>query len=42
MKAVMIPDIEEPTEEINSILYKKLNSLTDLIKLLESKSNDWK
>lgn len=36
IKTVMIPDLEEPTEEIRSILYAKLNSLLDLIDLLKS------
>lgn len=35
IKAIMIPDLEEPSKEIEMILYAKLNSLTDIITLLE-------
>lgn len=35
IKAIMIPDLEEPKKEINSILYAKLNSLLDIIDLLK-------
>lgn len=31
MKAIMIPDLEQPTDEISNILYAKLDSLLDLI-----------
>lgn len=35
IKAIMIPDLEEPSKEIETILYAKLNSLSDIITLLE-------
>lgn len=35
IKVIMIPDLEEPTKDINSILYAKLNSLIDIIGLLK-------
>lgn len=31
----MIPDLEEPSKEIETILYAKLNSLLDIITLLK-------
>lgn len=35
IKAIMIPDLEEPSKEIEDILYAKLNSLADIITLLK-------
>ena len=36
MRAVMIPDLQEPTKEVEDMLYAKLNSLTDVIDLLKN------
>ena len=36
--AVMIPDLIPPTEEIKSLCFKVLNSLTDVIPLIEQES----
>lgn len=36
MRAIMIPDLQEPTEEVEEMLYAKLNSLTDVIDLLKN------
>lgn len=35
IKAVMIPDLEEPSKQIEDILYAKLNLLSEIITLLE-------
>lgn len=35
IKAVMIPDLEQPTPEIESKLYAKIGSLPELINLLQ-------
>lgn len=32
----MIPDLQEPTKEVEDMLYAKLNSLTDVIDLLKN------
>lgn len=37
IKAIMIPDLEQPTEEIEDILYAKLNTILDIIELLQNK-----
>lgn len=34
LKPIMIPDLEEPTEDVQNILYAKLDSLESLIKVL--------
>ena len=36
MKAIMIPDLEQPTLEISNLLYAKLDSLLDLIDILHT------
>ncbi len=36
LKAIMIPDLEEPTEEVKNILCAKLNSLVEVIKILQN------
>ncbi len=36
MKAIMIPDLEQPTFEISNLLYDKLDSLLDLIDILHT------
>ena len=36
MKAILIPDIKELSEETVAIAYKKLDSLLDVINLLKS------
>ncbi len=36
MRAIMIPDLEQPTNEISSLLYAKLDSLLDLIDFLHA------
>ncbi len=36
MKAIMIPDLEQPTFEISNLLYAKLDSLLDLIDILHT------
>ncbi len=38
MKPVMIPDLEEPSEETEKMVYAKLDSLLDIIPLLENKN----
>lgn len=38
IRAIMIPDLEQPTEEVKNILFKKMDSLLDVIKLLERKN----
>ena len=35
MKAILIPDIKEPSEEILKIAYKKLDNLLEVIELLK-------
>lgn len=35
MKPIMIPDLEKPSEEIENLVYAKLESLTDIIPLLK-------
>ena len=35
MKPIMIPDLEEPSKEIENLLYAKLESLADVIPLLK-------
>ena len=35
MKAIMIPDLEEPSKEIENLVYAKLESLADVIPLLK-------
>ncbi len=35
LKAVMIPDLAQPTEEINRLLFARLNNLREVIQLLE-------
>lgn len=36
MKAVMIPDMVEPTPEVEALVWRKLNELSELVPLLES------
>ena len=36
LKPIMIPDLEQPTEEVKNILYAKLNSLIELIEILQN------
>ena len=38
MKPIMIPDLEEPSEETEKMVYAKLDSLLDIIPLLENKN----
>ena len=35
MKPIMIPDLEEPSKEIENLVYAKLESLLDVIPLLK-------
>lgn len=35
LKPVMIPDLEEPTEEVKNMLYEKLDSLVEVIKIFK-------
>ena len=35
MKPIMIPDLEEPSKEIENLVYAKLESLSDVIPLLK-------
>lgn len=35
IKTIMIPDLEQPTEKIKDILYAKLNSLDELIEVIQ-------
>lgn len=35
MKPIMIPDLEKPSEEIENLVYAKLESLSDVIPLLK-------
>ncbi len=37
LKPIMIPDLEEPTKEVKNVLYRRMGSLLDVIKLLENK-----
>lgn len=37
LKPIMIPDLEQPTEEVKNILYAKLNSLIGIIEILQNK-----
>ncbi len=37
IKAIMIPDLEEPIKEVKNVLYRRIGSLLDVIKLLENK-----
>lgn len=36
LKPIMIPDLEEPTEEVKNILYAKLDSLVEVIEVLQN------
>lgn len=36
LKAIMIPDLEQPTKEVKNILYAKLDSLVEVIKVLQN------
>ena len=36
MKAVMIPDMVEPTPEVEALVWRQLNELSELVSLLES------
>ncbi len=35
LKPIMIPDLEQPKEEVKNILYAKLNSLEEIIEILQ-------
>lgn len=35
LKAIMIPDLEKPTQEVKNVLYKEMSSLLDVIELLK-------
>lgn len=37
LKSIMIPDLEEPSEEVRNITYKKLDSLVEVIQVLQNK-----
>lgn len=37
LKPIMIPDLEEPTEEVKNILYAKLNSLVEVKEILQNR-----
>ena len=41
IRPVMIPDLATPTKEISSLLYKKCNSLFDVIEIVKEE-NSWK
>lgn len=36
LKSIMIPDLEEPSEEVRNITYKKLDSLVEVIQVLQN------
>jgi len=36
LKPIMIPDLEEPTEEVRKMLYAKVDSLVEVIKVLQN------
>lgn len=38
MKAVMIPDMVEPTPEVEALVWRKLDCLTDMVPLLEGEN----
>ncbi len=37
LKPIMIPDLEQPTEEVKNILYAKLDSLIEVIEVLQNR-----
>lgn len=37
LKPIMIPDLEQPTEEVKNILYAKLNSLVEVKEILQNR-----
>ena len=39
MKVIMVPDVVQPTKEIEDKLWRKLDSLTEVRSFLESKNN---
>lgn len=40
IKAIMIPDLEQPNKEIENVLYAKLNSLLDMMELLKKEKEE--